>query len=398
MAYLEGVKTGYATGGGNPFSVIVSRVKEAQARKLAEQKEDKKELRELEQVFQTLAKKHEYDTQIEEQKRQVGLDLEKEKGVQDRLNKLSEGYTFDDSGNAIEPEQQTIQAQPVDKTQRLLQMTGLAMPSKPVNRAGEMAPVVKTQPKKQDNSMLAEQFGLGKGVKLKKKNDVETQLKEENLKYMQSINKKMTEGDGTDLVYRKADTGEEVTKEEAEAAIANGDRNYLVNQRITTKSGTSEKPLIKPPDLTKEEKEYVNASRRIGEALGDMSTRFTEIAKSKKGSAGWKKAQVQMKLPFSLEYAAVQDQDLQYIKSSIDKVKADIPFLRGGKQLTNTEAKRIDILLNPFGKSDATIQRDIKRFQEEFSFGEKLMIGGVSAISRQGEPSKKIGRFTIESE
>lgn len=376
MGSNEAFKVGYeAASQGNPFSIIMKRVDEARARKAA----DDKDLRDLQNVFLELGKKHEYDVEMEKQKAEIGLQLEKEKGVQDRMTKLAEGYTFDDSGNEIEPEEQTIQ-EPIDRNQRLLQMTGLATPSKPVNRIKGIS-----EKSIRSESILPEAFGFGKGVKVKKKEDVETRLKEENLKYIQSINKKMTEGDGTDLVYRKADTGEEVTKEEAEAAIANGDRNYLVNQRITTKSGTSERPLIKPPDLTKEEKEYVNASRRIGEALTDMSTRFTEIAKSKKGSAAWKKAQVQMKLPFSLEYAAVQDQDLQYIKSSIDKVKADIPFLRGGKQLTNTEAKRIDILLNPFGKSDATIQRDIERFQKEFSFGEKLMIGGVSAISREKE-------------
>ncbi len=241
--YGEGVRTGYSTvSQANPFSAYIKRVDEARARQLA----DQKDVQELKSLFAQLEKKHEYDTQIEEQKRQVGLELEREKGVQDRMNKLSEGYTFDDSGNEIAPTEQPIQqnqqTQPVDRNQRLLQMTGLAMPSKPVNRVGAMAPAPQAKPKS-SSTTLPESFGLGK-MKVRKKNDVETQLKQENLKYMQSINKKMSEGGGNDLIYRDNNTGEEVSADVAQREISKGNNNYIVNRKEFSKSGVKEVPLM----------------------------------------------------------------------------------------------------------------------------------------------------------
>ena len=239
----EGVRTGYSTvSQANPFSAYIKRVDEARARQLA----DQKDVQELKSLFAQLEKKHEYDTQVEEQKRQIGLELEKEKGVQDRMNKLSEGYTFDESGNEIAPAEQTNQAveqaQPVDRNQRLLQMTGLAMPSKPVNRVGAMAPAPQAKPKSSSTTLPAAFFG--KEMKVRKKNDVETQLKQENLKYMQSINKKMSEGGGNDLIYRDRDTGEEVSADIAQREISKGNNNYIVNRKEFSKSGVKETPLM----------------------------------------------------------------------------------------------------------------------------------------------------------
>lgn len=133
--YGEGVRTGYSTvSQANPFSAYIKRVDEARARQLA----DQKDVQELKQLFETMSKQHEYATAIEKQKSEIGLQLEKEKGVQDRLTKLSEGYTFDEAGNPTEqtsqPTQPSPQAQPVDRNQRLLQMTGLAMPTSNYNK------------------------------------------------------------------------------------------------------------------------------------------------------------------------------------------------------------------------------------------------------------------------
>ena len=101
MAYLEGVRVGRESGGGNPFSVIIKKVSEAQDRKLAEQEEDRKQLTELQTLFQTLEKKHEYDTAVERQKAEIGLQLEKEKGIQDRLTEISKGYEVDTGEEAV---------------------------------------------------------------------------------------------------------------------------------------------------------------------------------------------------------------------------------------------------------------------------------------------------------
>ena len=55
-------------------------------------------------------------------------------------------------------------------------------------------------------------------------------------------------------------------------------------------------------------------------------------------------------------------------------MKADIPFLRGGKQLTPMEAKRVDILLDPTGKSDKTKLENIDKFEKEFGLREFINI------------------------
>src|SRR3990167_2724617 len=77
--YGQGVRTGYETTyKGNPFSSIIKRVDEARARQLA----DQKDLRELQQVFQTLEKQNEYATI-----------LQNEKSKQERLTELFKGIS-----------------------------------------------------------------------------------------------------------------------------------------------------------------------------------------------------------------------------------------------------------------------------------------------------------------
>ncbi len=180
----------------------------------------------------------------------------------------------------------------------------------------------------------------------------------------------------TDLVYRRADTGEEIAPDMAKKAIENGDRNFNVFKRISTKAGEKETILNKVPDLTQEEKQYVVASQRIVKSTDGILNKFKDIY-TKKGNSFWRQVQVE-KLP----YLMVRDQDLQYIKSSLLKLKGDIPFLRGGKQLTPMEAKRVDVLLNPFGKNEKTYRKDLEQFKTEFTSGAEIMIGGVSALNK----------------
>ncbi len=153
MSYLEGVKTGAAMGSDNPFSVIIGKVKEAQERKIAEKMADERDLKELQTVFQTLSKKHEYETQLEKQRSESGIQLERERGAQDRLTKMSEGYSIDEEGAAP----------PQNGNQRLLQMTGMASPSgKP-----KVSPDAK-------GSSMASAFGFG-GMRVKKQDDLKSQ-------------------------------------------------------------------------------------------------------------------------------------------------------------------------------------------------------------------------------
>ena len=72
--------------------------------------------------------------------------------------------------------------------------------------------------------------------------------------------------------------------------------------------------------------------------------------------------------------------------ADLNALKADIPFLRGGKQLTPTEAKRVDKLLNPFGKKPNVYKRDIEIFQKEFYTGKEIMKHG--ALAKPYKPIK----------
>ena len=212
---------------------------------------------------------------------------------------------------------------------------------------------------------------------------------------MKNINKNMAGGGtgaGTDLVYRKADTGEEVTKAVAEQAIASGDRNYIITQRNVSKSGVRETPLIKAPDLTQEEKQYVISSNRIQGRIASLKDSLNQI-KGEKGSPQWKKFQSQ-----NLHPAFIKDNSsMEDVQSEIKALKSDIPFIRGGKQLTPEEGKRVDYLLNPFGKSDERYQKDLDIFNKEFVEGTEIMIGGVSAISKQGAKQSSGKTITLPS-
>jgi hypothetical protein len=329
-AFDQGVATAEAQNEKNPFNLILGKFQESQARRYKEDSDRKKEEAELSKALQVLSYQKNYESELqkakaEEERAQIGV-----KAGEERKSGLLESV-----------------------------------------RKGEVAPTEETG----TGTFEGTPFGMV-GQRYKTGESPDLALKQENLKYMQNINKRL-EGEGADLVYRRADTGEEVTKEEAESAIANGDRNFLINQRITTKAGVRETPLIKSPDLTKDEKEYMVASKRIVGSVDDLLGRFDKMFE-KKGSAGWKQAQVQ-----SLPFFAIGDQDLQYFKSSLNKLKGDIPFLRGGKQLTPMEAKRVDVLLNPFGKTKDTYQRDLETFKNEFTSGAEIMVGGVSALSKQ---------------
>lgn len=346
MGYSESYRTGYETSGRNgqnPFKGALNEITEARKRREAEDIKRQDEDRRLHDLFAELDKRSDLDIEKEYTKGEIEGNLKRKaplantpvSSIPNAAMSLADGGVGDMQGNKI--------------AGGITQQAGLSTLKSP------------------------------RGVEYEVADSPKRQLEQENLKYMQNVNKSMGTGDGADLVYRKADTGEEVSKEEAEAAIAKGDRNYIINQRVTTKAGVKESPLIKAPDLTQDEKQYTIAADRISKSLGNLTNKFPKLYE-KKGSSLWKSMQIQ-NVPFAL----IGDKDIQDLKSSLNMVKADIPFLRGGKQLTDTEAKRIDVLLNPMGKDPDVYKRDIKQFEDEFMGGKKLMIGGVSAMSRQQE-------------
>lgn len=195
----------------------------------------------------------------------------------------------------------------------------------------------------------------------------------ENRNVETRLMKRQLEGGDTEKVYRDPVTGEEVDQATAEEDMKNGLGIYQVNQKISTRAGIVERKLNNVPDLTQEEKKYVNDARMIGSSLSTLESGYDNLY-DKYGKANWQSFQID-KVPYIL----AQDQQVQDLKSELVYMKAAIPFLRGGKQLTPMEAKRIDVMLNPFGKNKETYKKDIQRFQDEFTAGADIMKFGVNA-------------------
>lgn len=191
--------------------------------------------------------------------------------------------------------------------------------------------------------------------------------------------------EGADLVYRRGATGETVPAAQAIGEIEQGNRDFTINQRRVGRSGVIETPISKPADLTEREKEYIITSKRIQKRLGGIQELVPEVRQ--KGYGELENFAVQSK---RVPYIFLRDKTLKDLKSNIDSVKADIPFLRGGKQLTIEEGRRVDILLSPFGKSDEIYQRDIGQFQEEFILGERLMTEGITALNPIAVNKRKV--------
>jgi len=139
---------------------------------------------------------------------------------------------------------------------------------------------------------------------------------------------------------------------------------------------------LKSRTLTTDERATLQAQSQIETVLGRLET-----MKTPEGLP----AQVAASLgnPFLANQAGKEVGDYS---AQISKLKALIPFARGGKALTGTEAKRVDILLNPAGKTDEQQVQDLQDFRAEFLYGADLTTGGATAIKR---PSTQVGRFIV---
>jgi len=100
------------------------------------------------------------------------------------------------------------------------------------------------------------------------------------------------------------------------------------------------------------------------------------------------------------------------LQSAQQSLKALIPFAKGGKQLTQQEAKRLDTLLNFQGKNKERVQRDLNAFVDEFNTMRDLALGGSNAakfganspganavkemVGKTGESQANKPRHTIE--
>lgn len=216
-----------------------------------------------------------------------------------------------------------------------------------------------------------------------------------NTALMEKMLKGQEEGSSANIIYRDPITGAEVDPEIAEADMEAGLGVYQKNQILSTRSGIVEKPLNKVPDLTQEEKKYVNDARILNQSLIKLDTGFDSLFNKYGNRNDWKAFSIE-KLPYFLD----RDPEVQNLKSELIYLKAAIPFLRGGKQLTITEAKRVDVMLNPFGKNKETFKKDLQRFENEFMAGSDIMKFGINAgIMKKlikGDRQKKSTQQTSE--
>ena len=231
----------------------------------------------------------------------------------------------------------------------------------------------------------------------------DTREKEANLDYKQSqtdLNRSIlknlegTQQGSENLVYRDPATGVEIPQDQALKDIGEG-KQYSIFRKQPSRTGIQEVSVSKPEDLTKEEKDYLITSERVVSSLDSLKDDIYPRLDDKKYNTDVAAFRAQ-KMPFW----TIKDQNIQDYKSSITQLKADIPFLRGGKALTATESKRVDILLNPFGKSKETRIKDVDRFKKEFMGGAKLMKGGTRELNKrttESQPAKSTASFEILS-
>lgn len=149
-AFSTGVQAGAQTPVANPFGAILSRFNEAQARRMKEDDERKKEEFQLKKALEVLSKQNEYETSqkqearsYEEGKQRREEGLEKRKSLFDAYTSgelnlsdeeaqgLLEEFGLSKGARPAQPAQRSVLPEVQgDKTQRLLELTGLSMPTK----------------------------------------------------------------------------------------------------------------------------------------------------------------------------------------------------------------------------------------------------------------------------
>ena len=76
--------------------------------------------------------------------------------------------------------------------------------------------------------------------------------------------------------------------------------------------------------------------------------------------------------------------EVESLQSVINNLKATIPFAKGGKTLSPTESKTLNVLLNTTGKRRETIIGDLMRFEKEFNRMRELSVGGQAVLGQNG--------------
>lgn len=271
---------------------------------------------------------------------------------------------LDEIINYLEP-----QAKKIQSNRRLQTISDFFM-----QKAG-MSPLAPPKPKESDiNDFIQKE-------RIKQEMESQDPYKQSQIRINEAILNSINSGQGGELVYRDPATGQEVPQDEALSNIAQG-RQYIIKRRVTSRQGIKEEDVSKPEDLTQEEKQYMITSKRVLSSIDALENQIYPALDKIGGDKNWQAFQAQ-----NLPFAVIGNQNIEDFKSAITQLKSDIPFLRGGKQLTATEAKRVDILLNPFGKSTETRKKDIERFKKEFFGGAELMKGGIRYLNREMTPT-----------
>ena len=149
-AFSTGVQAGAQTPVANPFGAILSRFNEAQARRMKEDDERKKEEFQLKKALEVLSKQNEYETSQKQEERSYEEGKQRREEGLEKRKSLFDAYTSGELNLSDEEAQGLLEefglskgarpAQPAqrsvlpevqgDKTQRLLELTGLSMPTK----------------------------------------------------------------------------------------------------------------------------------------------------------------------------------------------------------------------------------------------------------------------------
>ena len=154
--------------------------------------------------------------------------------------------------------------------------------------------------------------------------------------------------------------------------------SYSLNQDGDTRT------TFKPLSIEKQNQK--NSAQRIMPALNEYESLIDQGATKARGlykyanniplMPGMGAYAQQKAVDSGVPFLVSGDKMSEDLQGAITRLKADIPFTRGGKALTPTESSRIDALLNTAGKSDSRIKRDIQIFQQEFAGKAGVMPAG----------------------
>jgi hypothetical protein len=205
---------------------------------------------------------------------------------------------------------------------------------------------------------------------LAKIKDMET--KQQNMQLMsQRLNQFLTQGGSGGDEDFAIDTLDPVTGKFTLKNVG------LQRQRDQEKADLQVETAQRKRELTGEEQKTVagaeNIETNVNEVLGLLDNVVTE-------KGGFDDRFVRSRIDAG--NALLVSGDAERLQSAVNKLKAQIPFAKGGKQLTPFEARTLFRLLDMTGKEKETIRRDLNSFVQEFG-----RLSELAKTGKVGEPS-----------